>query len=89
MKKVIPMGNIPILGQRQHEMREDAKTPVTKADVQLLVSIFQQALDQVHFRINVSFELIRMMGATDDMLQAAEKKIREMFNTPVEQEKGQ
>lgn len=82
-----PVGNIPIIGESRQQRRAVARQ--AGADIEVLTEQYNQALLQLHYRINVAFECMSLMGLTPEMVDkardnifAADTEVKEGENDP-------
>lgn len=74
-KKLPPMGGVPIIGEksRQQKREEGRKAAMNMGQ---LITELDQAFSWIHFRIDVAFESMRLMGATDEIFSQAEENVK-------------
>lgn len=84
------MSKIIIPGSRQ-ERREEARRALSgnpqTIDLSELIGNIEATIGIVHYRIDVAFEAMRIMGATDETFTQAEKNVKEKLQA--QQEKAQ
>ena len=73
--------NIPILGQQtRQQQRDEARKaaadigPFIK-DTKRIIGQLIQEVNNLHTRVNVAFESMRIMGATEELFDQAEKDV--------------
>ena len=74
------MNNIPIIGQKTRQQRRDDERQAAKnigqfmARTMHLFNQMAQDLNLVHMRVNIAFETMRLLGATDEQIKEAADK---------------
>ena len=77
------MNNIPIIGQKTRQQRRDDERQAAKnigqfmARTMHLFNQMAQDLNLVHMRVNIAFETMRLLGATDEQIKEASAKAEE------------
>jgi predicted ATP-grasp superfamily ATP-dependent carboligase len=74
------MSAIPIIGQKSRQQRRDDERNAAKnigqfmARTMHLFNQMAQDLNLVHMRVNIAFETMRLLGATDEQIKEAADK---------------
>lgn len=81
-------GNIPIIGQKTRQQRREEERQITKNIGPFMtrtVHLFNrmgQDMNLLHMRVNIAFETMRLLGATDEQIEAAaaqaESRVQEL-----------